>query len=77
MKYINKNLTGKLIDSQNLKIFEKLVYKTQKNLDQNVKIKKILNYSIKKEHRAEFTNRMFKNFFPMVSEKRFVKKYYM
>ena len=77
MKYIDKNLSKEFIDISNLNKFEKLIYKKQKNLDQNVEIKKILNYSIKKEYQTNFINRMFKEFFPTVSEKRFVKKYYM
>ena len=77
MKYINENLSKEFIDNSNLKKFEKLIYKKEKNIDQNVEIKKILNYSIKKEHRVKFINKMFNEFFPTISEKRFIKKYYM
>jgi len=77
MKYLDKNLSKEFIDISNLNKFERLIYKNQKNLDRNVEIKKILNYSIKKEYRTKFIDRMFKEFFPTVSEKRFVKKYYM
>lgn len=77
LKYINKNLSKEFLDDQNLNKFEQVIYKKQKNFDQNVEIKKILNYSIKREYRTIFINKMFKEFFPTISEKRFVKDYYM
>ena len=75
--YINKNISRRYIDIRQRKKFDLLVYKKQKNVDENVKIKKFLNYTIKKEYQNDFVNKMFKHFFPTLSEKEFVKKYYM
>ncbi len=77
LNYINKNLSNYLIDRTKINLFKKNVYKKQKNLDENVKIKKILNYSLKIQYKNSFINRMFKYFFPTLSEINFVKKYYM
>ena len=77
LEYLNKNVPKKLVDITQRKKFDLLVYKKQKNIDQNVQIKKFLNYSIKKEFQKKVVEKMFKYFFPNVSEKQFVKKYYM
>ena len=72
-----KNISKKYIDLEQRKKFDLLVYKKQKNIDENVKIKKFLNYTIKKSFQNDFVNKMFKHFFPTLLEKEFVKKYYM
>lgn len=76
-EYLNKNISKKYIDLEQRKKFDLLVYKKQKNIDENVKIKKFLNYTIKKSFQNDFVNKMFKHFFPTLLEKEFVKKYYM
>ena len=75
--YIEKNLSKSIIDKKKIKFFEKKIYVKQKNFDKNVKIKKILNYSIKSEYSDDFIGRMFTFFFPTLSEKNFIKEYYM
>lgn len=77
LDYINKNVPKRFVDFSQRKKFDLIVYKKQKNIDQNVKIKKFLNYSIKKEFQKKIVEKMFKYFFPTISEKQFVKKYYM
>ena len=76
-EYLNKNISKKYIDLEQRKKFDLLVYKKQKNIDENVKIKKFLNYTIKKSFQNDIVNKMFKHFFPTLLEKEFVKKYYM
>jgi peptidoglycan/xylan/chitin deacetylase (PgdA/CDA1 family) len=77
LTYINKNLDKSMVDQNKIKKFRKSIYIKQKNLDENVKIKKILNYSIKTNFRSYFIGKMFKFFFPTLSESRFVKEYYL
>ena len=77
LTYINKNLDKSMVDKNKIKKFRKSIYIKQKNLDENVKIKKILNYSIKTNFRSYFIGKMFKFFFPTLSESRFVKEYYL
>ena len=75
--YINRNLTKSMVDNYKLNKFKFFIYKRQKNIDENVKIKKILNYSIKNRYQKDFVNKIFKFFFPTLSEKKFVNDYYM
>ncbi len=77
LSYIDKNLKKTMIDQNRLQKFQKNIYIKQKNLNENVKIKKILNYSIKTDFRNYFINKMFKFFFPTLSESRFIKEYYL
>tara|TARA_B100001248_G_scaffold261111_1_gene251196 strand:- start:5045 stop:5959 length:915 start_codon:yes stop_codon:yes gene_type:complete len=77
LKYIKRNISKNLIDENQMKKFDTHVYKKQRNIDENVKIKKFLNYTLKKEFQKDFVNKMFKFFFPTVIEERFVNNYYM
>jgi peptidoglycan/xylan/chitin deacetylase (PgdA/CDA1 family) len=74
---INKNLDKKIIDENNYYKFEKMIYKNQTNANNNIKIKKILNYYIGENYKKEFIGKIFQYFFPTISEKKFVKKYYL
>lgn len=77
LTYIYKNLKKSMVDQNRLQKFHKNIYVKQKNLNENVKIKKILNYSIKTDFRNHFIDKMFKFFFPTLSESKFIKEYYL
>ncbi len=77
LTYIDKNLKKSMIDQNRLQKFQKSIYIKQKNFNENVKIKKILNYSIKTNYRNYFIEKMFKFFFPTLSEPKFIKEYYL